>query len=114
MNCVRLIRTLVALSGTALARPSGTAIGVPRGSYSPVTPRTLDAQLNSQDVLLINVHVPYEGDLQGTDLFLPFGQVKGTLALVPLTINTVAHQIPEFYPKPSSPPRHANERGGAA
>ncbi|GGO41570.1 hypothetical protein [Deinococcus humi] len=114
MNRIRLIRTLVALSGTELARPSGTTIGVPGSSYSSVTPRTLDTQLNSQDFLLISVHIPYEGDLQGTDLLLPFGQVKGTPALVPLTINTIAHQIPEFHPKPFSPPRHANERGGAA
>lgn len=114
MNRIQLIRTLVALSSTELARPSGTAICVPGGSYSPVTPRTLDAQLNSQNFLLISVHVPYEGDLQGTDLFFPFVQVRGALALVPLTINTIAYQVPEFHPKPSSPPRYANERGGTA
>ena len=28
--------------------------------------------------MLINVHVPYEGELQGTDLFLPFDQVQGS------------------------------------
>lgn len=39
MNRIQLIRTLVALSSTELARPSGTAICVPGGSYSPVTPR---------------------------------------------------------------------------
>ncbi|WP_295814210.1 rhodanese-like domain-containing protein [uncultured Deinococcus sp.] len=74
----RPILTLVALSGTALAHGPGQAIRVPGGSYSQVTPQALKAQLSSKDFVLINVHVPYEGGLPGTDLFLPFDQVQGS------------------------------------
>ena len=74
----RLLLTLVALSGTALAHGPGTAIRVPGGPYSQVTPQALEAQLSGKDFILINVHVPCEGELQGTDLFLPFDQVQGS------------------------------------
>ncbi|WP_075831564.1 rhodanese-like domain-containing protein [Deinococcus marmoris] len=81
MNRIRLILILVALSGSAFAHPASQAIRVPGGSYSQVTPQTLNAQLKSKDFLLINVHIPYEGELQNTDLFLPFDQMNATPVL---------------------------------
>ncbi|MBI5544643.1 MAG: rhodanese-like domain-containing protein [Deltaproteobacteria bacterium] len=35
---------------------------------------------NSKDFLLINVHVPFEGDLPGTDRDLPYSDVDGLAA----------------------------------
>ncbi|MFC3832951.1 MULTISPECIES: rhodanese-like domain-containing protein [Deinococcus] len=77
----RLILTLLALSGAALAQGAGPAIRVPGGSYSQITPQALQAQLRGKDFILINVHVPYEGELLDTDLFVPFDQVQGSARL---------------------------------
>lgn len=78
MISTRPLLTVVALSGTALAHGAGQAIYVPGGSYSQMTTQALKVQLSSKDFILINVHVPYEGELQGTDLFVPFDQVQGS------------------------------------
>ena len=34
-----------------------------------------DAALDSPDAVMINVHVPYDGELEGTDLFMPFDAI---------------------------------------
>ena len=44
-------------------------------SYTRVTPATLAATLAERDVVLVNVHVPYEGEIEGTDQFIPYDEV---------------------------------------
>lgn len=53
------------------------------GSYTDVTPAALHAMLGAKDFVLVNVHVPYEGEIGGTDLFLPYDQVNARLAELP-------------------------------
>jgi phage shock protein E len=40
-----------------------------------VDPDAFDAALDSPDAVVINVHVPYDGELEGTDLFMPFDAI---------------------------------------
>jgi phage shock protein E len=84
----RWILALVALGtgGAALAHPGGTLVRVPAGSspagtYRQVSPQELRTQLASKDFTLINVHIPYGGEIAGTDRFLPFDRVAGDTAL---------------------------------
>ena len=53
------------------------------GSYTDVKAGGLARMLEKKDFPLINVHIPYEGEIAGTDLFLPFDQVEAKLAELP-------------------------------
>jgi phage shock protein E len=61
-----------------------TVVSTEAGTYLDLTPEAFQARLESQgNYLLINTHVPYEGELPGTELFLPFDQVEQLKDLLP-------------------------------
>ena len=49
------------------------------GSYIDVNAAGLASMLQNKDFLLINVHIPYEGEIDGTDLFLPYNEIESNL-----------------------------------
>jgi rhodanese-related sulfurtransferase len=53
------------------------------GSYLDVSAVGLAAMLRNKDFLLINVHIPYAGELEGTDLFIPYDQIEANLDRLP-------------------------------
>lgn len=62
-------------SGPDVAEEVGRAVEVEGGTYVNVTPQELDSIRGEQDVLLVNVHIPYEGEISGTDKFIPFDRI---------------------------------------
>lgn len=54
------------------------------GSYVDILPVELNQMLDSKDFLFINVHIPNEGEIPGTDLHFPYDQ-----------ISTLRSQLPE-------------------
>jgi rhodanese-related sulfurtransferase len=42
------------------------------GTYTKIDPARLESMLASKDFILVNVHVPYEGEIEGTDLFVAY------------------------------------------
>jgi rhodanese-related sulfurtransferase len=48
-----------------------------------LAPQALSALLGTADATLINVHVPYDGEIDGTDLFIRFDQIAGRTADLP-------------------------------
>ncbi len=48
-----------------------------------ISPVQLEALLATTDPFLVNVHVPYEGELAGTDGFVPFDTVATNAATFP-------------------------------
>ena len=55
------------------------------GPYTNVGPAELNSMLASKDFVFVNVHIPYEGDIAGTDLSIPYDQITepDNLALLP-------------------------------
>jgi rhodanese-related sulfurtransferase len=74
--------------GPRRAQSSGVNVETQRvpvdgGHYTNVSAAGLATMLAKKDFPLINVHVPYEGEIEGTDLFLPFDQVGANVARLP-------------------------------
>ena len=64
------------LTGMALGHPvPANRVSVPGGAYFTIEPRELETMLKTKDFPLINVHIPYEGEIAGTDSFIAFDQI---------------------------------------
>lgn len=54
------------------------------GSYTDVSAGSLHTMLRDKDFPLINVHIPHEGEIEGTDLFIPFDEIEANVDKLPL------------------------------
>ena len=53
-------------------------------SYINVAPSELNAMLAAKDFVFVNVHIPFEGDIAGTDLSIPYDQITESVNLAQL------------------------------
>jgi rhodanese-related sulfurtransferase len=68
--------------------PGATAVGervaVPGGAYWSISVAELQAMRASDlDTRLVNVHVPFQGDITGTDVSIPFREIADHLNQLP-------------------------------
>ena len=72
-----LLSTAFLLLSITLAHPVPQAqIRTADGTYYQLEPHELKAQIASKDFFLVNVHIPYEGEIAGTDAFIAFDAVS--------------------------------------
>jgi len=67
----------------------GTRVTVQEGSYyTCITPEELAGMLKQKDFLFVNVHIPYEGEIEKTDLFIPYNEIEKNIDRLPENMNS--------------------------
>ncbi|HXF70469.1 MAG TPA: rhodanese-like domain-containing protein [Thermoflexus sp.] len=61
----------------------GRKVSVPGGFYTNISVAELRTMLANKDFLLVNVHVPFEGNIPGTDLSIPYNEIEQNLSQLP-------------------------------
>ncbi len=56
-----------------------------------VTPAELHQTLQQQDVFLVDVHIPKQPHIKGTDLFIPYNEVENYQDKLPKDKNTAIY-----------------------
>ena len=78
---------LAACNGTATIQPAVEVVGkqmsVDGGSYTDLSVADLQTMRASKDFTQVNVHIPFEGDIAGTDLSIPYDQIAQNLDKLP-------------------------------
>ncbi|HSR19615.1 MAG TPA: rhodanese-like domain-containing protein [Anaerolineales bacterium] len=81
-----IVLSLALATALSACQPSaGGEAGAAPGGYFTMDVQELHAQLQSKDFVFVNVHIPFEGDIAGTDLSIPYDEITQSqnLALLP-------------------------------
>lgn len=54
---------------------AGEKVSVPGGTFTRLSPGELKSALEDKDFTFVNVHIPFEGDISGTDLSIPYDEI---------------------------------------
>ena len=52
-------------------------------TYTKISVQQLNKMLQDKDFTLINVHIPYAGEIPQTDLFIPYNEIEENVAQLP-------------------------------
>jgi len=75
--------TVAATSDAAAGIALVSALPRNADGYVDISVEQLVKMLDQKDFTLVNVHLPYEGELPNTDLFIPFDQIGKQLDQLP-------------------------------
>lgn len=84
-----LLVAVVAVGGLALLLANGgkggneTVIQAQGGSWTNIAPDTLASKLKTKDFTLLNVKTPYIGEIDGTDLYIPYTDLAARASELP-------------------------------
>ena len=61
----------------------GEKVAVPGGAYTDASVAELQTMLENKDFTFVNVHIPFEGDIAGTDISIPYNEIEQNLSKLP-------------------------------
>jgi rhodanese-related sulfurtransferase len=65
----------------------GEKVEVPGGAYLDASAAELQSMLKNKDFTFVNVHIPFEGDIAGTDVSIPYNEIEQNLSKLPADKN---------------------------
>ena len=68
--------TVIILAGCQSKPVTSETVSLAGGSYQNVTPDELNTMLKDKDFVFVNVHIPFAGNIAGTDLSIPYDQIS--------------------------------------
>ena len=78
-----LLLAVLVLVGCQSRSATGETISAAGGSYQNVTPAELGTMLENKDFVLINVHIPFAGNIPDTDVSIPYNEIEQNLDQLP-------------------------------
>lgn len=75
--------TPVASQDVNMAEETQTVPVGDAGNYTDVSVDGLAAMMEEKSFPLVNVHIPYEGEIEDTDLFIPYNEIEQNLDQLP-------------------------------
>jgi rhodanese-related sulfurtransferase len=61
----------------------GKQVEIPGGAYTGISEDELHSMFKNRDFVLVNVHVPFAGDIPNTDLSIPYDRIAQNLDQLP-------------------------------
>lgn len=78
-----LLALVVVVAGCQSQPVTGETVTVEGGSYKSVSSSELNTMLENKDFVFINVHIPFAGNIPGTDLSIPYNEIEQNLSQLP-------------------------------
>jgi len=82
-----LLLLVVSLASCQSNTVTGEDISIAGGSYKNVSSKELNTLLKNKDFVLVNVHIPFAGNIAGTDLSIAYDQIEQNLSQLPTDKN---------------------------
>ncbi|GER78831.1 MAG: rhodanese-like domain-containing protein [Chloroflexi bacterium] len=74
-SLIFVLLSALLLAGCQSSQVTGETVNNGKGSYRNISPDELNTMLKDKDFVLVNVHIPFAGDIAITDLSIPYDQI---------------------------------------
>jgi rhodanese-related sulfurtransferase len=78
-----LIFVMLVLAACQSKSITTETVSVDGGSYQNVDATGLSTMLKNKDFVFVNVHIPFAGNIAGTDLSIPYNEIQQNLSQLP-------------------------------